>query len=162
MYVAVNLESLKNTWEVLCVPSLFQGPSYMTSLLPERSLFWVVRGESYSHCVCDTLLWYLWPTERALYSMECAFHPLFSLTSGTCRLDYRRPENRWVWSTLKWVMGCFQVTWVTIVSLVGNRWCKTVPEDGSGSWRSRVPCKLWCASQQRAGLREPGIRLVQN
>ncbi|PNJ12357.1 TCF25 isoform 3 [Pongo abelii] len=32
--------------------------------------------------------------ERALYSMECAFHPLFSLTSGACRLDYRRPENR--------------------------------------------------------------------
>uniref|UniRef100_A0A2K5P343 TCF25 ribosome quality control complex subunit n=1 Tax=Cercocebus atys TaxID=9531 RepID=A0A2K5P343_CERAT len=32
--------------------------------------------------------------ERALYSMECAFHPLFSLTSGVCRLDYRRPENR--------------------------------------------------------------------
>ncbi|XP_007937433.1 transcription factor 25 [Orycteropus afer afer] len=32
--------------------------------------------------------------ERALYSMEMAFHPLFSLTSGTCRLDYRRPENR--------------------------------------------------------------------
>ncbi|XP_049642205.1 transcription factor 25 [Suncus etruscus] len=32
--------------------------------------------------------------ERALYSMECALHPLFSLTSGTCRLDYRRPENR--------------------------------------------------------------------
>lgn len=32
--------------------------------------------------------------------MECAFHPLFSLTSGTCRLDYRRPENRWVsWGT---------------------------------------------------------------
>lgn len=34
------------------------------------------------------------PAERALHSMECAFHPLFSLTSGTCRLDYRRPENR--------------------------------------------------------------------
>ncbi|XP_056876602.1 transcription factor 25 [Takifugu flavidus] len=32
--------------------------------------------------------------ERALYSFESAFHPLFSLTSGTCRLDYRRPENR--------------------------------------------------------------------
>ncbi|RXN18054.1 transcription factor 25 [Labeo rohita] len=32
--------------------------------------------------------------ERALYSFECAFHPVFSLTSGTCRLDYRRPENR--------------------------------------------------------------------
>ncbi|KAG9474946.1 hypothetical protein GDO78_003420 [Eleutherodactylus coqui] len=32
--------------------------------------------------------------ERALYSLECAFHPVFSLTSGTCRLDYCRPENR--------------------------------------------------------------------
>uniref|UniRef100_A0A673KQY4 Transcription factor 25 (basic helix-loop-helix) n=1 Tax=Sinocyclocheilus rhinocerous TaxID=307959 RepID=A0A673KQY4_9TELE len=32
--------------------------------------------------------------ERALYSFECAFHPVFSLTSGTCRLDYCRPENR--------------------------------------------------------------------
>lgn len=34
--------------------------------------------------------------ERALYTLECAFHPVFSLTSGTCRLDYRHPENRWV------------------------------------------------------------------
>eukprot|EP00118_Oscarella_pearsei_P009265 m.52463 g.52463 ORF g.52463 m.52463 type:complete len:613 (+) comp34210_c0_seq2:12-1850(+) len=33
-------------------------------------------------------------TERALYSLECGFHTLFSLTSGTCRLDYRHPENR--------------------------------------------------------------------
>ncbi|XP_069595112.1 ribosome quality control complex subunit TCF25 [Ranitomeya imitator] len=32
--------------------------------------------------------------ERALYSLECAFHPVFSLTSGTCRLDYVRSENR--------------------------------------------------------------------
>nr|XP_033797136.1 transcription factor 25 [Geotrypetes seraphini] len=32
--------------------------------------------------------------ERALFSLECAFHPVFSLTSGSCRLDYRRPENR--------------------------------------------------------------------
>ncbi|XP_007549940.1 ribosome quality control complex subunit TCF25 [Poecilia formosa] len=32
--------------------------------------------------------------ERALYSFECAFHPLFSLTSGTSQLDYLRPENR--------------------------------------------------------------------
>ncbi|XP_063294657.1 ribosome quality control complex subunit TCF25 isoform X2 [Pelobates fuscus] len=32
--------------------------------------------------------------ERALYSLECGFHPVFSLTSGTCRLDYCRPENR--------------------------------------------------------------------
>ncbi|KAK0144727.1 Transcription factor 25 [Merluccius polli] len=32
--------------------------------------------------------------ERALYSFECSFHPLFSLTSGTCRLDFLRPENR--------------------------------------------------------------------
>ncbi|KAI4902600.1 hypothetical protein NFI96_032918 [Prochilodus magdalenae] len=32
--------------------------------------------------------------ERALYSFECAFHPVFSLTSGASRLDYRRAENR--------------------------------------------------------------------
>ncbi|XP_069491664.1 ribosome quality control complex subunit TCF25 [Ambystoma mexicanum] len=32
--------------------------------------------------------------ERALFSLECAFHPVFSLTSGACRLDYRRTENR--------------------------------------------------------------------
>ncbi|XP_050395527.1 transcription factor 25 [Patella vulgata] len=32
--------------------------------------------------------------EKALYAFECAFHPLFSLTSGNCRLDYRKPENR--------------------------------------------------------------------
>ena len=47
------------------------------------------------------------PTERALYSMECAFHPLFSLTSGACRLDYRRPENRCEHTSLLffWVTG---------------------------------------------------------
>ncbi|XP_024911317.1 ribosome quality control complex subunit TCF25 isoform X1 [Cynoglossus semilaevis] len=32
--------------------------------------------------------------ERALYSLESTFHPLFSLTSGNSRLDYLRPENR--------------------------------------------------------------------
>ncbi|ESO95076.1 hypothetical protein LOTGIDRAFT_117499, partial [Lottia gigantea] len=32
--------------------------------------------------------------EKALFAFECAFHPLFSLTSGNCRLDYRKPENR--------------------------------------------------------------------
>ena len=34
--------------------------------------------------------------ERALYSMESAFHPLFNLAVGTSRLDYRRQENRFV------------------------------------------------------------------
>lgn len=38
--------------------------------------------------------------ERALYSFECAFHPLFSLTSSTSRLDYLRPENRAFYLTL--------------------------------------------------------------
>ncbi|XP_067002912.2 ribosome quality control complex subunit TCF25 [Anabrus simplex] len=32
--------------------------------------------------------------ERALYCLECAFHPLFSMAKGNCRLDYRRQENR--------------------------------------------------------------------
>ncbi|XP_075228649.1 nuclear localized protein 1 [Lycorma delicatula] len=32
--------------------------------------------------------------ERALYCLECAFHPSFNLATGNCRLDYRREENR--------------------------------------------------------------------
>lgn len=32
--------------------------------------------------------------ERALYSFESSFHPLFSLTSGNCRLDFKIAENR--------------------------------------------------------------------
>ncbi|XP_043210728.1 transcription factor 25-like [Amphibalanus amphitrite] len=32
--------------------------------------------------------------ERALFTMEAAAHPLFSVTAGTARLDYRRRENR--------------------------------------------------------------------
>ncbi|XP_059469936.1 ribosome quality control complex subunit TCF25 [Neocloeon triangulifer] len=32
--------------------------------------------------------------ERALYALEHAFHPLFSLAQGNCRLDYCRQENR--------------------------------------------------------------------
>lgn len=32
--------------------------------------------------------------ERALYCLESCFHPLFNVTQGTGRLDYRRPENR--------------------------------------------------------------------
>lgn len=33
-------------------------------------------------------------TEQALYSLENSFHPMFSLSSGKCRLDYRLHENR--------------------------------------------------------------------
>lgn len=32
--------------------------------------------------------------EHALYAFEFAFHSMFSTTSGNCRLDYRRQENR--------------------------------------------------------------------
>lgn len=32
--------------------------------------------------------------ERALYCLECGFHPLFSVVQGNCTLDYRRQENR--------------------------------------------------------------------
>lgn len=48
--------------------------------------------------------------ERALYCLECAFHPLFTVSAvsggggeigqGGCRLDYRRQENRAVFITL--------------------------------------------------------------
>ena len=32
--------------------------------------------------------------ERTLFAMEAAFHPLFNLSVGMSRLDYRRQENR--------------------------------------------------------------------
>ncbi|OWF35632.1 transcription factor 25-like [Mizuhopecten yessoensis] len=38
--------------------------------------------------------------ERALLSCELSFHPLFSLTTGTTRLDFKRSENRPFFLTL--------------------------------------------------------------
>lgn len=32
--------------------------------------------------------------ERALYCFECSFHPLFNVTQGRSRMDYRKAENR--------------------------------------------------------------------
>uniref|UniRef100_A0A6B2EHN5 Transcription factor 25 n=1 Tax=Phlebotomus kandelakii TaxID=1109342 RepID=A0A6B2EHN5_9DIPT len=32
--------------------------------------------------------------EHAIFALESSFHNMFSLTSGQCRLDYRRQENR--------------------------------------------------------------------
>uniref|UniRef100_A0A1B0GM61 Uncharacterized protein n=1 Tax=Phlebotomus papatasi TaxID=29031 RepID=A0A1B0GM61_PHLPP len=32
--------------------------------------------------------------EHAIFALESSFHILFSITSGNCRLDYRRQENR--------------------------------------------------------------------
>lgn len=39
-------------------------------------------------------------TERALYCLECAFHPLFNFTTALCRLDYRKQQNRALFITL--------------------------------------------------------------
>lgn len=38
--------------------------------------------------------------ERALFCLECAFHPVFNLSQGNCRLDYRIQENRYQHDTL--------------------------------------------------------------
>lgn len=32
--------------------------------------------------------------EHSILSLESSFHPMFSLTTGNCRLDYKRQENR--------------------------------------------------------------------
>lgn len=39
-------------------------------------------------------------TERALYSLECAFHPLFNVATARCRLDYRKQINRALFITI--------------------------------------------------------------
>ncbi|GAB1598010.1 transcription factor 25-like [Argonauta hians] len=38
--------------------------------------------------------------EKALFSFEMSFHPLFSLTKGNCQLDFRRQENRAFYTAL--------------------------------------------------------------
>ncbi|XP_057655080.1 transcription factor 25 [Diorhabda carinulata] len=38
--------------------------------------------------------------ERALYCLEYAYHPLFNVAQGNCRLDYRRQENRALYITI--------------------------------------------------------------
>lgn len=38
--------------------------------------------------------------EHAILALESAFHSMFSLTAGNCRLDYRRQENRAIFITL--------------------------------------------------------------
>ncbi|XP_020643959.3 ribosome quality control complex subunit TCF25 [Pogona vitticeps] len=63
---------------------LQMNPSHVDSLL---QLSDVCRMQEDQEMARDLI-------ERALYTLECAFHPMFSLTSGTCRLDYCRPENR--------------------------------------------------------------------
>lgn len=40
-------------------------------------------------------LFYPFFIERAVYYMECCLHPLFNISQGTNRLDYRRVENRY-------------------------------------------------------------------
>ncbi|NXE16897.1 TCF25 factor, partial [Lophotis ruficrista] len=59
-------------------------PYHVDSLLQLSDVF---RMQENQEMARDLVEW-------ALYSLECVFHPAFSLTSGTCRLDYRRPENR--------------------------------------------------------------------
>lgn len=39
-------------------------------------------------------------TERALYSLESAFHPSFNITTANCRLDYRKQQNRALFITI--------------------------------------------------------------
>lgn len=39
-------------------------------------------------------------TQGALYYLECAFHPMFNLTTARCRLDYRKQQNRALFITL--------------------------------------------------------------
>lgn len=38
--------------------------------------------------------------KRALYCLECAFHPFFNITTAQCRLDYRKQQNRALFITL--------------------------------------------------------------
>ena len=32
--------------------------------------------------------------ERCIFALEAAFHPMFNLAAGNCRLDYKQQSNR--------------------------------------------------------------------
>lgn len=44
--------------------------------------------------------------EQGLYSLENSFHPMFSLSNGKCRLDYRQHENRCFILFYKYIVNC--------------------------------------------------------
>ncbi|XP_018368623.1 PREDICTED: transcription factor 25 [Trachymyrmex cornetzi] len=50
--------------------------------------------------------------KRALYCLECAFHPFFNITTAKCRLDYRKQQNR-----------AFFITLFKHLGFVGGRAC---------------------------------------
>ncbi|XP_018402780.1 PREDICTED: transcription factor 25 [Cyphomyrmex costatus] len=50
--------------------------------------------------------------KRALYCLECAFHPSFNITTAKCRLDYRKQQNR-----------AFFITLFKHLGFVGGRAC---------------------------------------
>lgn len=45
-------------------------------------------------------------TEQALYSLENSFHPMFNLSNGKCRLDYRLHENRYLINFIEMILYC--------------------------------------------------------
>ena len=52
-----------------------------------------IHAVEFSDSVVECLTCSL-PSERALYSFECNFHPMFNYTQGNCHLDYKYQENR--------------------------------------------------------------------
>ena len=50
--------------------------------------------------------------EKALFYLEYNFHPLFNMTTGKCRIDYKKQQNR-----------AFFITLFKHLILVGGRAC---------------------------------------
>ncbi|KAI8811014.1 transcriptional repressor TCF25-domain-containing protein [Cladochytrium replicatum] len=63
---------------------LHMYPSHIDSLLQMSE----ITRHSGDHAMGAELI------ERALYCCERAFHPMFNISSGSCRLSYKRFENR--------------------------------------------------------------------
>jgi hypothetical protein len=61
-----------------------QQPYHIDSLIQLSELCKI----SEDHAMASELI------EHALLALETSFHSMFSLTQGTCRLDYRKQENR--------------------------------------------------------------------
>lgn len=63
---------------------LHEHPYHMDSLIQLSEVF---RMNEDAQTAVDLI-------ERAVYTFECAFHPMFNVATGNCRLDFRRQENR--------------------------------------------------------------------
>jgi hypothetical protein len=82
--------------------------------------------------------------ERTLYALESAFHPCFSLASGTSHMDYKRQENRALFIALfRWMFGFTMWSLFIYIQTFAFCWSPCLLPDSSGDLQGAAhpgPC----------------------